>query len=322
MHGTFAKRKNIHKPGMVSSLVTNAPLPRHERMRGMNDAASHPLIPGQLAGLRVLVVEDRPEDRMLLVDFLTSQDCRVYVAEDGNDGYRKAQLVQPDIILMDVNMPGCDGLAACRLLKADQATRAIPIIFLTAAALPAERVAGLSAGAVDYVAKPFDFEEVRLRLLIHLRVAPVPAATPPAKPAEDGASSAATGASLDGVLFRAARKLLRERLDHTPELVALAQALGTNARRLNQAFRRCAGTTVRVPARRAHARGAPPAVRDRPGHPGHFAGGGVWQPRQFFHRFPRAFRHGAHRLAPGAGSPCLTVAWAGWPGCCGWPCPA
>ncbi|MGE6915929.1 response regulator transcription factor [Achromobacter kerstersii] len=219
-------------------------------MRGMNDAF-FPMAPGQLAGLRVLVVEDRPEDRMLLVDFLTSQDCRVYVAEDGNDGYRKAQLVQPDIILMDVTMPVCDGLAACRLLKADQATRAIPIIFLTAAALPSERVAGLSAGAVDYVAKPFDFEEVRLRLLIHLRVAATPATSPAAAAqfasetgAEDGTSAAAAGATLDGVLFRAARKLLRERLDHTPELMALAQALNTNARRLNQAFRRCAGTTV------------------------------------------------------------------------------
>lgn len=247
MHGTFAARKNIHKTSTVLSPVTNAPIGRHERMRGMNDA-TYPLVPGQLAGLRVLVVEDRPEDRMLLVDFLTSQDCRVYVAEDGNDGYRKAQLVQPDIILMDVNMPGCDGLAACRLLKADQATRAIPIIFLTAAVLPGERVAGLSAGAVDYVAKPFDFEEVRLRLLIHLRVMPGPApvGTPAvaAMPSEDGTSAVAAGTSLDGVLFRAARKLLRERLDHTPELVALAQALGTNARRLNQAFRRCAGTTV------------------------------------------------------------------------------
>ncbi|MFY1868403.1 response regulator [Achromobacter xylosoxidans] len=212
-------------------------------MRGMNDA-SYPLIPGQLTGLRVLVVEDRPEDRMLLVDFLTSQDCRVYVAEDGNDGYRKAQLVQPDIILMDVNMPVCDGLAACRLLKADPATRAIPVIFLTAASLPMERVAGLSAGAVDYVAKPFDFEEVRLRLLIHLRVTPVAQPASAAGPCEDGAPAAGTGSTLDGVLFRAARKLLRERLDHTPELVALAQALGTNARRLNQAFRRCAGTTV------------------------------------------------------------------------------
>ncbi|AUA56612.1 DNA-binding response regulator [Achromobacter spanius] len=218
-------------------------------MRGMNDAF-FPLAPGQLAGLRVLVVEDRPEDRMLLVDFLTSQDCRVYVAEDGNDGYRKAQLVQPDIILMDVNMPVCDGLAACRLLKADQATRAIPLIFLTAACLPGERVAGLSAGAVDYVAKPFDFEEVRLRLLIHLRVAATPMPVPASSPAvaeasaEDGTSAAAAGATLDGVLFRAARKLLRERLDHTPELMALAQALNTNARRLNQAFRRCAGTTV------------------------------------------------------------------------------
>jgi DNA-binding response OmpR family regulator len=247
MPGRFAARKIIRTPGALLSLVTNASVGWHERMRGMNDAF-FPLAPGQLAGLRVLVVEDRPEDRMLLVDFLTSQDCRVYVAEDGNDGYRKAQLVQPDIILMDVSMPVCDGLAACRLLKADQATRAIPVIFLTAACLPGERVAGLSAGAVDYVAKPFDFEEVRLRLLIHLRVAatPVPASTPAVAEAsaEDGTSAAATGATLDGVLFRAARKLLRERLDHTPELMALAQALNTNARRLNQAFRRCAGTTV------------------------------------------------------------------------------
>ena len=249
MPGRFAARKIIQTGASVLSLVTNAGASRHERIRGMNDAF-FPLAPGQLAGLRVLVVEDRPEDRMLLVDFLTSQDCRVYVAEDGNDGYRKAQLVQPDIILMDVNMPVCDGLAACRLLKADQATRAIPLIFLTAACLPGERVAGLSAGAVDYVAKPFDFEEVRLRLLIHLRVAATPMPVLASSPAvaeasaEDGTSAAAAGGTLDGVLFRAARKLLRERLDHTPELMALAQALNTNARRLNQAFRRCAGTTV------------------------------------------------------------------------------
>ncbi len=247
MQGRFAARKFIHATALNLSRSVHVMPPRHGKMPDMNDA-SDPLALGQLAGLRVLVVEDRPEDRMLLVDFLTSQDCRVYVAEDGNDGYRKAQLVQPDIILMDVTMPVCDGLAACRLLKADQATRAIPVIFLTAAALPNERVAGLSAGAVDYVAKPFDFEEVRLRLLIHLRVAPasapVPAPAPAGSVAEDGTSAVAAGASLDGVLFRAARKLLRERLDHTPELITLAQALNTNARRLNQAFRRCAGTTV------------------------------------------------------------------------------
>lgn len=240
MQDRFAARKNIRAAAGGMSVAVRPAAGRRGRMRGMNDAPD-PLAPGQLAGLRVLVVEDRPEDRMLLVDFLTSQDCRVYVAEDGNDGYRKALLVQPDIILMDVTMPVCDGVAACRLLKADRATHGIPIIFLTAAVLPNERVAGLSAGAVDYVTKPFDFEEVRLRLLIHLRVAP---AAPPEPRPEEGVSAAAAGASLDGVLFRAARKLLRERLDHTPELMPLAQALGTNARRLNQAFRRCAGTTV------------------------------------------------------------------------------
>jgi CheY-like chemotaxis protein len=63
--------------------------------------------------------------------------------------------VLPDLILMDITRPVCDGLSACRLLKADLATRDIPLIFLTAAALPRERVEGLMARAVDYITKPF-----------------------------------------------------------------------------------------------------------------------------------------------------------------------
>lgn len=163
MHDTFAARKNIHKTGTVLWAVTNASSGRHERMRGMNDA-SYPLIPGQLAGLRVLVVEDRPEDRMLLVDFLTSQDCRVYVAEDGNDGYRKAQLVQPDIILMDVNMPDMDGFAATRKLKADDATKHIPVIFVTSKNQKAEMAWGQMLGAKGYVTKPYSPEQILAQL--------------------------------------------------------------------------------------------------------------------------------------------------------------
>lgn len=94
MHDTFAARKNIHKTGTVLWAVTNASSGRHERMRGMNDA-SYPLIPGQLAGLRVLVVEDRPEDRMLLVDFLTSQDCRVYVARTATTAIARRNWCSP-----------------------------------------------------------------------------------------------------------------------------------------------------------------------------------------------------------------------------------
>nr|WP_280524095.1 response regulator [Pandoraea pulmonicola] len=206
--------------------------------------ASWPASPhaSHLAGVRVLVVDDNQENRMLLMDFLSQQGCRVYMAQDGRDGYAKARTVLPDLILMDIRMPVCDGLGACRLLKADPGTRQIPLIFLTAAALPGERVAGLSAGAVDYITKPYDFEEVRLRLSIHLK-ATTPAATPSAG---DAALSPlpVQAHTLDAVLFRATRALLLDRLETTPELAGLASAVGTNTRRLNLAFRRCVGVTV------------------------------------------------------------------------------
>ncbi|MGC7405188.1 response regulator transcription factor [Pandoraea pneumonica] len=186
---------------------------------------------------------------MLLMDFLSQQGCRVYIAQDGRDGYTKARTVQPDLILMDIRMPVCDGLGACRLLKADPGTRHIPLIFLTAAALPGERVAGLTAGAVDYVTKPYDFEEVRLRLSIHLKAsAPAPAAAPASLPAASIAAPEAPlpvqAHTLDAVLYRATRALLLGQLDVTPELAGLASAVGTNTRRLNLAFRRCVGVTV------------------------------------------------------------------------------
>jgi DNA-binding response OmpR family regulator len=199
----------------------------------------------QLRGLRVMLVDDNHEDRMLLMDFLGQLGCRVYIANDGDDGYRKVQTVLPDLILMDITMPVCDGLTACRLLKANLATRAIPLIFLTAAALPRERVEGLLAGAVDYITKPFDFEEVRLRLSIHLKVNPEGNGN--AGHHDDGLEHRdlnAAANTLDTVLFRATRKLLLSRLDETPDLNGLARAVGTNARRLNLAFKRCVGVTV------------------------------------------------------------------------------
>jgi DNA-binding response OmpR family regulator len=188
-----------------------------------------------LAERRILLVDDAKADRMLLMDFLEKQQCRVYIAEDGQDGYRKAQVVLPDLILMDVLMPVCDGITACRLLKSNSATRDIPLIFLTGAATPAERVAGLAVGAVDYISKPFDFEEVRLRLAIHLKHASAAIADdrPPA-----------TRPNLDHILFETARSLLLANLGVTPDLGGLAKAVNTNPRRLNAAFRQCSGVTV------------------------------------------------------------------------------
>jgi CheY-like chemotaxis protein len=214
---------------MPSGATSDAPWPASPH-------ASH------LAGVRVLVVDDNQENRMLLMDFLSQQGCRVYMAQDGRDGYAKARTVQPDLILMDIRMPVCDGLGACRLLKADPGTRQIPLIFLTAAALPGERVAGLSAGAVDYITKPYDFEEVRLRLSIHLK-ATTPAVAPSAGDTELSPLPMQAH-TLDAVLFRATRALLLDRLETTPELAGLAGAVGTNTRRLNLAFRRCVGVTV------------------------------------------------------------------------------
>ncbi len=230
----------------MATIMSDRPLPSQPLAPPVSPYSgdARPISPHarQLSGVRVLVVDDIQEDRMLLMDFLSQQGCRVYIAQDGRDGYSKARTVQPDLILMDIRMPVCDGLGACRLLKADPGTRDIPLIFLTAAALPGERVAGLSAGAVDYVTKPYDFEEVRLRLSIHLKTA-APAPTV-ASEGDKLTSLPVQAHTLDAVLFRATRALLLDRLDTTPELTGLASAVGTNTRRLNLAFRRCVGVTV------------------------------------------------------------------------------
>lgn len=198
---------------------------------------------------RILLVDDREEDRQLLVDLLRRQGYRLYIGTDGRDAVEKARYVLPDLILMDIRMPGCDGIAACRLLKADPRTAAIPLIFLTAAALPEERVLGLSEGAVDYITKPYHFDEVRLRVAIHLgphgggergtagSTGDAPAASP-----RTGAGQAPS--SVEYSVFKAAQRLLLGDLAETPELTALARAVGTNSRNLNDAFRKFTGVTA------------------------------------------------------------------------------
>lgn len=186
-----------------------------------------------------MVVDDNADDRRLQTDYLRGQGYRLYAAVDGLDGVEKARIVLPDLILMDVHMPACDGIAACRLLKADPLTAAIPLIFLTSAARPDERVLGLLAGAVDYITKPFDFDEVRLRVSIHLQAWRQPEAPQPQAPAVAGQVS-----NLDAMVFRAALRILHEDLAQPPDLKSLARAVGTNARRLNEAFHQCVGATV------------------------------------------------------------------------------
>jgi DNA-binding response OmpR family regulator len=195
-----------------------------------------PPVPSRSA--RILVVDDREEDRHLLADYLRRQGYRLFVAEDGRDGVEKALYIQPDLILMDVHMPVCDGIAACRLLKAEPRTMAIPLIFLTAAALPEERVRGLIEGAVDYITKPFNFDEIRLRVCIHLNAVHGHDHAAGA-PAEAGPSG-----SVEAAIFVAAQRRILQDLAATPELASLARSVGTNTRLLNEAFRKYVGVTV------------------------------------------------------------------------------
>jgi PAS domain S-box-containing protein len=101
---------------------------------------------------------------------LTAQSWRVLVAQQGESGLRIAQRVQPDLIMLDVLLPGIDGFATCRHLKADVATAEIPVLFMTVRMEAADKLKGFQAGAVDYITKPFQAEEVLARVRTHLRL--------------------------------------------------------------------------------------------------------------------------------------------------------
>ena len=117
----------------------------------------------------LLVIDDDPQTAGLLRSWFESQDFNVLASESADAGLPLAQRRLPDLILLDVRMPGIDGLAATRKLKADPATKSIPVILLTACRDVEDKVEAFSAGADDYITKPFDFEEVDARIRAMLR---------------------------------------------------------------------------------------------------------------------------------------------------------
>lgn len=116
----------------------------------------------------ILVVDDIPANRNLLRETLEPRGYEVLMAPDGEIAIRVAERTRPDVILMDVIMPGMNGFEACRRLKDHEATRSIPIIFITARDETAAIVEGFQTGGVDYVTKPFQSEEVVARVRTHL----------------------------------------------------------------------------------------------------------------------------------------------------------
>jgi two-component system sensor histidine kinase/response regulator len=116
----------------------------------------------------VLIVDDTPANLGVLVEYLTAAGYRTLIAEDGEDALEQVHLVLPDIILLDIMMPGLDGFETCKRLKADERTRDIPVLFMTALSGTEDKVRGFGVGAIDYVTKPLQSEEVLARVRTHL----------------------------------------------------------------------------------------------------------------------------------------------------------
>jgi len=184
---------------------------------------------------RLLLIDDAPEQLRQLSSLLASQ-YRLLHATNGMTGFQRAQAQRPDLILLDLVMPGLDGHAVCRLLKSDAATRAIPVIFLSSRAAPEQRLEGLRLGAVDYIGKPFLAEEVQARIYIHL---PRNAA-----PAGNGSGGAEGSGDPELAFVHAAAQIIGEQLAALPSVGRLAEQLGLSERALSTLFRKHLGLTV------------------------------------------------------------------------------
>ncbi len=116
----------------------------------------------------ILVVDDTRANLRLLVDILSQDGYKVRPAPNGQRALAVAKKHLPDLILLDINMPGMNGYEVCEQLKADTRTRHIPVIFISALSEVLDKVRGFGVGGVDYITKPFQFEEVLARVRTHL----------------------------------------------------------------------------------------------------------------------------------------------------------
>ena len=121
-------------------------------------------------GAAILVVDDRSVNRELLADVLEGVGYQVYEAESGEQAIEAVRNAPPDLILLDIMMPGIDGYAVCRQLKEDRRLAGIPVLFVTALDDSIDKVRAFAAGGVDYVTKPFDPDEILARVKTHLRI--------------------------------------------------------------------------------------------------------------------------------------------------------
>jgi two-component system OmpR family response regulator len=144
--------------GMASATLRNKNLARRERDSGQ--------LPGMTASPHILLVEDDREISHLVSRYLRSNDCRVSISGDGRNMERLIEDSRVDLVVLDLMLPGADGLTLCRRLR----TRSqIPVIMLTARGEEIDRIVGLEMGADDYMAKPFNPRELLARIRAVLR---------------------------------------------------------------------------------------------------------------------------------------------------------
>jgi diguanylate cyclase (GGDEF)-like protein len=194
------------------------------------------VVPPDVDTPTVLIVDDTPANVGILVEYLEGRRVRVAVAQEGEEGLARADFVQPDLILLDVVMPGMDGFETCRRLKASASTRDIPVIFMTALADTQDKISGFSAGGVDYVTKPFQIDEVWARVATHLalRSAQKRLAQQNAQLQQEIAMRRRAEADL-----QTANNVLEERVaERTAELVRTNASLEQKIAEYNQAERR------------------------------------------------------------------------------------
>jgi len=117
---------------------------------------------------KILIVDDEEPNRKLLSRCLTCDQYTLYSAENGIDALELAKTISPDLVLLDVSMPMMDGYEVCLALKADEATKKIPVIFVTAMQKIDDEASGFEAGAVDYITKPINAAVVQARVRAHL----------------------------------------------------------------------------------------------------------------------------------------------------------
>jgi DNA-binding response OmpR family regulator len=185
----------------------------------------------------ILIVDDSAFEQRMLVDLLSEMPYRVSVAFNGEQGYQLALSARPDLILLDVRMPNMDGYTCCRLLKANPATRDIPIIFLSGTDAVEDRIMGLSIGGVDFVSKPFTPGELAARIHVHLNLIQRQPMAPIAPEQREPSDP-------DTVIVNAAKRLIADNLAALPTLAEIACSVGTYREKLNTLFRTHTGMTV------------------------------------------------------------------------------